>query len=283
VGEILRDILTHPKANIVFQNGAFDLQYFAKQMGFLPKCHNDTMLMQHTLFPGLKKALDYLASLYCHYYVYWKDDGKFWLKDIPEDEQWYYNCEDCVYTYECFEVLDGLIDRMKMRDQYSFQMELFHVAVEMMMRGIRVDLGRKAQVARDLERVKDQTQKWVNTAVGYPINMDSPKQMQELFYHEFMVPPVKNRQTGNPTTDDEALKTIARRQPLLKPLTDKVAEYRSLRVFKSNFADATVSEDNRARCSINLAGAETFRFSASADAFGDGCNMQTLPKGTEDD
>jgi DNA polymerase I-like protein with 3'-5' exonuclease and polymerase domains len=35
------------------------------------------------------------------------------------------------------------------------------------------------------------------------------------------------------------------------------------------------------RCTYNLAGTETFRFSSSEDAFGFGTNLQNIPKGDE--
>jgi hypothetical protein len=37
------------------------------------------------------------------------------------------------------------------------------------------------------------------------------------------------------------------------------------------------------RCSFNITGTKTYRFSASKNPFGNGANLETIPKGTEKD
>lgn len=59
VGELL-----HSEVPKVFQNGVYDLQYLLA-MGFRPKaCLEDTMLLHHSLFPEMPKALGFLGSIY---------------------------------------------------------------------------------------------------------------------------------------------------------------------------------------------------------------------------
>ena len=58
---------------------------------------------------------------------------------------------------------------------------------------------------------------------------------------------------------------------------------RSLGVFLSTFVNAPLDVDGRMRCSFNIAGTETYRFSSSKNAFGSGMNMQNIPKGGESD
>jgi uracil-DNA glycosylase len=279
--QMLRKFLRERK--VIFQNGAYDLQYFAKQMGFVPSISDDTMIMQHTLFPELLKALDFQASMYCEYYRFWKDDGKKWDSSMPEDDLWRYNCEDCVRTFECYEALNDLVDRMQMREQYTFQMGVFQETFKMMLRGIRVDKAKKSEVGVELGKLLDARMEWIETVLGHPFNPRSPKKMQELFYNDFRIKPIRSRKTGRPTLDDAALKSIAKKNHLLRPLVECIEEVRSIGVFKSTFAEAELSDDGRMRCSINITGADTLRFSTSEDAFGTGTNLQNLPKGTEDE
>ena len=57
-------MLEEPSIIKVFQNGLYDLFYLAR-MGFKPKnCSEDTMLLHHSLFPELRKGLDFLGSIY---------------------------------------------------------------------------------------------------------------------------------------------------------------------------------------------------------------------------
>jgi len=279
---LLRAVLSHPNARIVFQNGAYDLQYFAKQYGFLPRIQDDTMLMQHVCFPGLRKGLDFLSSLYCRYHRYWKDDGKTWDDSINEEQLWTYNCEDCVRTFECWQVLTEVVRARGLTDQYHFQMqELFPIVLRMMLRGIAFDSDRRASVQRDLEAFRLNAQDWLDRALGHTINVESSAQMQRLFYEDLRVPTILHRKTKRPTLDDEALDRIARQQPLLALLIQHIRDIRSANTALENVLTARVSPDGRSRSTINMAGAETFRFSSSEDAFGFGFNMQNITKGDE--
>lgn len=283
VVERLRAILSHPNCRCVFQNGAYDLQYFAKQLGFLPRISDDTMLMQHVCFPGLRKGLDFLSSLYCSYHRYWKDDGKLWEPGDDEEIHWRYNAEDCVRTFEVYEVLSGVVQSLGLEKQYEFQMkELFPIVLRMMLRGIKFDNGRRMAIKADLEQFVADANQWLTFVLGHPLNVSSGKQMQELIYEDLRIPVIRHRKTGNPTLDDEALDRIQRRNPLLRPLLEVVRNIRSANTALSNVLGSSVSRDARARCTYNLAGTETFRFSSAEDSFGEGFNMQNLTKGDEE-
>jgi uracil-DNA glycosylase len=285
----LKDITTSDGGPIIFQNALWDMQYTTVDWGFAPRTTDDTMVMQHVLFPGLRKALDYLSSLYCDYHRYWKDDGKLWDPSIPEDQLWSYNCEDCVRTFEVFEVLKASIDAMGMREQYRFQIQVLQAAFKMVVRGIKVDLERKKRVMLELDAELENRDRWFHQLLDKPFNPRSNKQCAHLFYEEIGCAPIfprakkRGKASKSPTVNDDALKTIGRKYPLLHFFTTAIEEYRSIGTFKGNFADMELSPDGRARCSINLTGTETFRWSTSEDAFGSGTNLQTIPKGTEDD
>ena len=69
----------------------------------------------------------------------------------------------------------------------------------------------------------------------------------------------------------------------LRPLFDKVEEYRSYRVFRSNFVVKELDPDDQMRSSLAIAGTESLRFTSSENIEGRGANLQTIPKGTEKD
>lgn len=277
---LLRRLMTHPNFEGVFQNGLYDCQYFVARMGFRPRTKWDTMLLHHVLFAGLPKGLDFLSSLYCGFHRYWKEEGKLWDASMPEEELWIYNCKDAVVTFEVIEALLPALKTTRLSEQAVWQMELYEVLLDMMIRGVRVNLAQKAELVKTLGAELDAREGWINTALGHPLNIRSPKQMKELFYHDFAQPIIKNRKTKQPTLDDEALQTIAKREPLLRPLIRRISEARSLGVFKSTFAEAEVDlGDLRMRSSYNAAGTDTYRLSSSKDAFGSGMNLQNIPAG----
>ena len=284
---LLRELLTLDcNGPLIFQNGGYDLQEFARQFGYLPRLTDDTMLMQHVLFPGIRKGLDFLSSMYCEYHRYWKDDGKYFDPRTHDEEQhWIYNAEDCVRTMEAYGVLHDLIRSLGRDTQYRFQIRLLHSAVRMMLKGVRVDVSAKKEMGQRLDRLQQETERWINVALGRNFNCRSNPQMVQLFFDEMGCKPIKKRGKDgwHLTCEDEALDKIKVREPILVPLVDKIKEFRSIGVFKTNYAEMRLPPDKRMRSTINVAGPETFRFSMSEDIEGYGGNLQTLPKGTEDE
>lgn len=279
----IRCVLTHPNVKVIGQNFAYDAQYFALQDGYIPNLYFDTMIMQHTLFSSMKKSLDFLASMYCEQYLYWKDDGKTWDSSIDEEQYWIYNCEDCVRTFEISEVELGLLHRENLWPQYDFLRKLWWAVVTMMLKGVRIDEKLKGQITMELFDYIAAVQQEINTIVGYPINLASPKQVAELFYDQLGLPIVKNKKTHRPTTDDDALVVFPKKEPLVTGLCERIQAIRSGGVLLSTFAQMPLDSDKRMRCYYNVAGTVSYRFNSSENAFGSGGNLQNIPKGDDEE
>lgn len=279
----LYQLLTHPNVEVIGQNFSYDAQYFYRHLHFIPRLKRDTMLTQHTLFSNLPKGLDFLSSMYCEHHLYWKDEGKEWDAKTGEDQLWTYNCKDAVITFEVDTAQQAAVDRMRLREVHDFQQRLFWPVLDSMNRGLRVDTSRRGNFAFTLQEEIAKREQWLIDVLGEPLNIKSPLQMKRMFYETLGQKPVLSRKTGTVTCDDEALRKIAEREPLLLPVTKKIAELRSLGVFLSTFVNAPLDTDGRMRCSFNIAGTETYRFSSSKNAFGSGLNLQNIPKGGGDD
>lgn len=276
---MLYRLLAHPNCQVIGQNFSYDAQYFYRYLHFIPRLVRDTMLAQHVCFSNMPKGLDFLSSMYCEQHAFWKDDGKEWDEKTGEDQLWSYNCEDAVRTFEVDEVEQRNVDKMQLREVHDFQQKLFWPVLATMNRGLRVDHTRRATFAMELSDEIARREQWLIDVLGEPLNINSYPQMQRLFYDSLGQRPVISRKTGRPTCDDEALGKIADREPILRPLVKKVQELRSLGVFLSTFIGAPVDVDGRMRCSFNIAGTETYRFSSSTNAFGSGLNLQNIPSG----
>lgn len=280
----VRDLLTHPNVRVVGQNFLYDAQYFAKEHGYVPNLTDDTMFMQHTLFPGLPKGLDFLASMYCKDYTYWKAEGKTWDASMPEEQLWEYNCKDACFTYEISDVLPQVLINSNLTSQYTFLMNMWQRALTIMLRGVRIDRQYRQDLIVTLMEEIAEREVRLAKMVGHPLNPKSPLQMRKFFYDDCKLPVQYSRKgTRGVTCDDEALQRLSRREPLIAPVCKTIAELRSLGVFLSTFVLAKLSEDGRMRSSFNPAGTETFRFSSSKDAFDSGANLQNIPKGNEDE
>jgi DNA polymerase I-like protein with 3'-5' exonuclease and polymerase domains/uracil-DNA glycosylase len=276
---LLQRVLCHPNARCIGQNFIYDSQYIYRHWGFVPNFSRDTMLGHHCQFVGLPKGLDFLSSMYCENHVYWKDEGKTWDKNTGEEQLWTYNGKDCVITYEVDEAIQKSIDALGLRKQHDFQMSMFEPVLEAMIRGVRVDIRHRAEFAMELSDEIAKREQYFIDILGHPLNPKSPLQMKRLFYEDLKQKEIFNRKTGTITLNDEALQKIGSREPLLRPLVRAISEFRSLGVFLSTFVNAKLDNDQRLRCSYNIAGTETFRLSSSQNAFDSGLNLQNIPKG----
>lgn len=285
-------VLTHPRVKVRWQNGLYDAQYTWRHWHFVPRGGQDTMISQHTLFGDMPKALYFQASMYCDWYVYWKDEGKDWHKGVGEDQLWSYNGQDCVYTREVGEVEQETCKFMKLEAVHEFQQELFWPVLRAMQRGIKVNRKKRDELTMELQEHIAAREQWLIDVLGHPLNPQSPQQMMKLFYEDLQLKPImkreKDEETGRmvmrPTLDDDALTQIANKDPLFKPLCNAIQDHRTLNVLLSTFILAKLDVDGRMRCSFNIGGSEsgksaprTYRLSSSKNAFDGGANLQNIP------
>lgn len=289
----IREVMTHPNVEIVGQNFLYDAQYLAKHWGFVGNVTHDTMIEHHVAFAGLEKGLHFLSAMYCDFHQYWKDEGKTWdPRYVDEEQLWVYNCKDCVNTFEVSYAIEDTIAALGLEGPRARQMRLFFPTLRMMLRGVRIDRSLRDKMGLELMEASAVRQQWlIDVAGDLPAKpksktakpwYNSPKQLAALLYETLHLPVQKNRKTGAVTTDDEALDRLRKREPAIRPFLDTISELRSIGVFWNTFVKAPLDHDGRMRCSYNIAGTETYRYSSSSDAFGFGTNLQNLPQGNED-
>lgn len=216
---------------------------------------------------------------------------------MSEDQLWRYNAQDCVRTREVGESLVETVKTLGLEEVEAFQQELFWPVFRAMQLGVRVRTEARAKIVMELQDAIAEREEYLAFVLGHSLNLNSHVQMKKLFYEDLRQIPVMTRaKKGSPshlTCDDEALQTIAKREPLLKPLTVAISDIRTLQIWLKTFALAKVDRDGRMRCSFNIAGNETkeqgeaeratkaapytYRLSSSENAFGSGFNMQTIP------
>jgi uracil-DNA glycosylase len=290
--ESIRALLSHTNVHIIGQNFLHDAQYIALQFGVIPICKSDTQLLQHVLWPGKRKSLNYNSSLYNHYHSYWKDEGREWHKTFSEDQHWTYNCKDTVITMEVARHQRALIKQFGIEEQADLQMSQFPLCLEMMLRGVNIDLEAKADLSIDLAAAVDVRQKYLDKMIPDSVFPRDPKkspwytsplQQAELFYDYMGVKEIISLKTKSRTCDDDALMKIAERETILRPIIQTLQELRSAKIFKKNFVDMRLDPDNRVRCMFDPSGTDTFRWNSRKSVHGSGANLQTIPKGTEDE
>lgn len=279
---LLIKVLSHANARVCNQNIPFDLQWLVRDLLCYPNIDHDTMVGQSVLFPGTKMSLDYLASMYCQQYRYWKDDGKFWITGkIDWPQLFTYNCEDAARTFEVWDAQIGAIAALKRQPQLDFQMKrLFGKVMRLMFRGVRRNKALAEAMHAELLAVSHYAEARVTFLAGQQLLAEkdwSGTRLRDFFYKQLRIPPVFNDE-GEPTCDGDALVEIGRREPLVRELVRWITMHRSYSE-AINVCTAKADNDGRWRCSYSMGLVETFRFSSSKNPFGRGLNLQNITSG----
>jgi len=292
--KLILKLLVHPNVRIEGQNYNYDTQWIVYFLKTRPRLDFDTMLAHHLLWPGTQKGLDYISSLYNHYYWYWKDDNKDW--DLKGDfiRHLIYNGEDCLRTFECATDLRQQIKDQGFEDLWEIEKAKNELALEMMFRGVRIDKSKRIEMSFNLQAERERIFKWLALLIPQSVVApyvgatsksnwwSSADQQKTLFYDILGLPEQRNRKTKRPTMDAEALQSLREKRPEFTRIWDALEMTRSISVFQNTFISAPLDYDDRMRCSFNTAGTETFRWSSSENAFGRGTNLQNIPKGEEE-
>ena len=99
--------------------------------------------------------------------------------------------------------------------------------------GVLVDADLLGVQSGELGRRMLEIEREAYELAGQPFNLNSPKQIGEIFFDKLQLPVVKKTPSGTPSTDEEVLQKLAEDYPLPKVLL----EYRSLSKLKSTYTD----------------------------------------------
>jgi DNA polymerase-1 len=194
----------------------------------------------------------------------------------PTERDWVYNGLDCCITAEVLEVLLPQLDNAT-QGTYNFSRALQGPALEMRLRGVRIDKFRKAEVIEHYYRKLDLLERNLERLVLEGVGMDSfnwrsNNNLKELFYDKLSIPPIKRQ--GRPTVDRNALERLES-YLIAKPIVTHIKAMRELGN-KISMLKTEIDPDGRMRTSYNIAGTTTGRFSSSFSEFGTGTNLQNI-------
>ena len=237
------------------------------------------MIAHHCIYPELPKALSFLVSIYTNH-PYHKDMIKGGLHDY-----WTYNCMDAARTYECAMAINDELKEWGTEDLYfNLSHKLIKPLFDMQNFGYKIDTAKREEIDKNLSKDLVDLQERLDKAVGHPINVSSPKQMKELLYEEFKLPPVyrkRKEKDGSTkqtiTADDDALEELDRKFPG-NPMFKLIQDIRGVSKLLSTYVKAPLDKDGRIRCSYVIAGTDTGRLSSRESVFETGTNLQNIPR-----
>ena len=172
---------------------------------------------------------------------------------------------------------DKLTEELKKSGQYdlyrTLELPLMMVLADMEWQGLRIDPGWLESFKALLEQEITQCQAAVDAQAGYPVNINSTKQLGTLLFEEMKIPPVRKTKTGY-STDENVLEEIAESYPIARTILD----YRASSKLKSTYVDNLLllaDENNIVHSYLDQTGTVTGRLSSSSP------NLQNIPVRTE--
>lgn len=225
----------------VMHNGAYDTTYFFR-MGMPPNNYIfDTMLMMHSLWPSMSRALYVGTALFLPNYRYWKDDAKevgddnktkWQVPDTPKRlwNYWYYNGQDCANTLElCLSMLeyfngneggiwpDAPYDFALIWRTYIREFAIEHgPCMYMSMTGMKADPERQmamtAKLHAEAQKATDRL-RWICS--DSELNPQAHAQIGKILYDGLGMQP--DRRKGR-STDKRIVQRIADKHPMFEDL-----------------------------------------------------------------
>ncbi len=238
-------------------------------------CFSANGIMVHNCcYSELPKSLDFLCSMYT--------DEPRYSDYNPESDlsTWRYNNMDCVIT---FEVALALEKEMKELNVWDFYRNLAQPAMVALARagnrGVLIDLEAREKLRIETEAKLEVTKTGLSRGLGKDFNPNSHKQVKELFYDDYKIPPIRHPKTQQVTANEEALEKIAEKYPRHKELIDLILSYRGDTKLLGTFINSELNEEGRFPTSYNATGTKTGRISSSKTIDGLGGNHQQSPRG----
>jgi len=246
---------------------------------------NDTMLESYVVdSTSGKHNLDALAKrlfnldLISYEDVAGKGKKQINFSEVEIDKALDYAAEDALICKKLHEKFHGELEaNEKLYKVYKeIELPLVKVLQEIEEYGVLIDIEKLKQQSLYLQDKIDKLKKEAFEIVGEQFNLDSPKQLQEIFFNKLELPVLQKTPKGQPSTAENVLTELA----LDYRLPKIVLEYRSFNKLKTTYTDklpeVVDSKTNRMHTSYHQAGTSTGRLSSSDP------NLQNIPVKTEE-
>ena len=156
---------------------------------------------------------------------------------------------------------------------YDIEIPLARVLARMENIGFAVDVEGISRYGEQLSAETAQLQQSIYDDVGYPFNINSPKQLQKALFEDLNLPHGKKTKSGY-STNAEVLEGLIGFHPVI----GKILEYRTVAKLKSTYCDSLIDKvaaDGRIHSSFNQTETRTGRISSTEP------NLQNIPVRTE--
>ena len=161
------------------------------------------------------------------------------IDEVPLDQATIYAAEDADIALRLYHFLTPKLDEMGITDlARDIESPLAPILAEMEYNGIVCDKEELKRQSVVISELVDARQKEIHEIVGYPCNIDSPRQLAQVLFDELGFKPVKRTRGGKVSTDVTVLEALSLREDINDPRTSVprlIIEYRQFRKLQSTY------------------------------------------------
>lgn len=186
--------------DIIGQNFNYDRDKMLRLGFIIRNLYSDTMMKAQALHPEFPKRLAFLQSIYTREPFY-KNEGMYHGKT----SDLLMGCaRDACVTYEIDERMEEDLTTVGQRDfYYNFLMKLPEFYWEIEKQGFRIDTRQRDYLLEKYVKWSESIKFQLFNIIGREVNINSPKQVDELLYNEW-----KLGKSGSGTGEEEITKIL---------------------------------------------------------------------------
>jgi DNA polymerase I len=278
VFELLKPYLENPKQAILGQNLKYDMNVLKKYKINLCGMVSDTMLESYVFNSASNRHdLATLAKTYLHRDSISYEDltGKgskqILFADVAIEKAAEYAGEDVQLTYLLHQYFKDKLNSQELILLKDIEIPLETVLADMEYIGVAIDIELLQTQSKILKTRLASLEQKAWSLAGCEFNLQSPKQLAEIFYQQMQLPILERTPSGQPSTAEEVLITLAQQYEL----PALILEHRRLSKLVSTYLDALPKKvhplTGRVHTSYNQAVTATGRLSSSDP------NLQNIP------
>jgi DNA polymerase-1 len=237
----LKPILEDPSKPKVGQNLKYDWHVLKNHGIELRGIAHDTLLQSYVLEAHERHDMDTLAERHLnektikYEEVCGKGAGQIGFDQVEVTRATEYAAEDADITLRLHKALYPRVQAVPGLDYVyeKIEMPLLPILAHIERTGVKLDCDLLRRHSDFLAREMLQIEQKAHEAAGQPFNLNSTKQLGEIFFNQLKLPVIKKTPKGAPSTDEDVLEKLAEDYPLPK----LILEYRGLTKLKSTYTD----------------------------------------------
>ncbi|CAB3786662.1 DNA polymerase I [Pararobbsia alpina] len=280
----LKPWFENPARRKLGQNLKYDEHVLANHGIRLAGVEHDTLLQSYVVESHRPHDMDGMALRHLglktikYEDVCGKGASQIGFDEVALEQASHYAAEDADITLRLHQYLYPLVAKApKLLEVYrDIEMRVARVLWAVERNGVLIDAALLENQSGEIGAKLIQLEAQAHELAGGEFNLNSPKQIGEIFFEKLKLPVIKKTPSGSPSTDEEVLQKLAEDYPLPKLLLD----YRGLSKLKSTYTDKLPkminSRTGRVHTNYAQAVAVTGRL-ASNDP-----NLQNIPVRTQE-